>query len=221
VRIRPETLLDVSRPLREGMPVWPGDTAFRRAEALAADGAAGVLVSALTLSSHAGTHVDAPRHVDPRGRDLEELGLTPFVGPAIVVDARGRRTLDETVVRPDALRSARRLLFRTDYLAAAPDAEIYGPHIPYLTAALARALVANRVSLVGLDGPSVDPFDSRALDAHRLLAAADVAILEGLDLSHAKPGEWFLIALPLRLAGGEASPVRAVLARPARARHGD
>jgi arylformamidase len=224
VRIRLETLLDVSRPLREGLSVWPGDVAFRRdVSRPGPQGAeeACVTISALTLSSHTGTHVDAPLHVDPRGGDLEALGLTPFLGPAVVIDARRRRALDEGLVAPDVLRSGARLLFRTDYLASPGEAEVYGPHIPYLTPGLARALAESRVPLVGLDGPSVDPYASRTLEAHRLLAAAGVAILEGLDLSRAEPGEWVLIALPLRLVAAEASPVRAVLARAADFSDGD
>ncbi len=246
MRICLETLLDVSRPLREGMAVWPGDTPFRRAVSRPPAEGAAVTVSALTLSSHAGTHVDAPLHVDPRAGDVETLGLFPFVGPALVIDARGRRALGEELLAPGVLQSGRRLLFRTDYLtvpdqaARAPAAgkppgavtrrgvgggawrgEEYGSHIPYLTPGLARALAAGRVPLVGLDGPSVDPFDSRTLEAHRLLAAAGVAILEGLDLSRAEPGEWALIALPLRLEGGDAAPVRAALARLAGAADGD
>jgi arylformamidase len=218
VRIRLDTLRDVSRPLREGMSVWPGDTPFSRVVSHSPGAGGAVTVSALTLSSHAGTHVDAPLHVDSRGGGVETLGLSPFVGPALVIDARGRQALGEELVPPDGLGSDRRLLFRTDY--APPGAE-YGLHIPFLTPGLARAAVEARVPLVGLDGPSVDPFDSPSLTAHRLLAAGGVAILEGLDLSRVDPGEWVLIALPLRLEGCEAAPVRAALARPADAVGGD
>jgi arylformamidase len=224
-----DVLIDVSRPLREGMAVWPGDTPFRR-RVLRSPGPIGpVTVSALTLSSHAGTHVDAPLHVDSRAGGVETLDLGRFVGPALVIDARGRQALSEDLVPLDALTARRRLLFRTDCTSsgarvATPGAgagrnersgEAFTPRAPFLTPALARAAAAAGVPLVGVDGPSVDPFESETLEAHRLLAAGGVAILEGLDLSRAQPGEWMLIALPLLLEGCDGAPVRAALARTA------
>lgn len=224
-----DVLIDVSRPLREGMAVWPGDTPFRRRVSRSPGSLGPVTVSALTLSSHTGTHVDAPLHVDSRAGGVETLDLARFVGPALVIDARGRQALGEDLVPPDALASRRRLLFRTD--CAAPSAGAWGfkagagrdersgdaftPRAPFLTPDLARAAAAAGVPLVGVDGPSVDPFDSETLEAHRLLVAGGVAILEGLDLSRAQPGEWLLIALPLLLEGCDGAPVRAALARAA------
>jgi arylformamidase len=215
-----EVLLDVSRPLREGMAVWPGDTPFRRDVAVSPGSAGAVTVSTLTLSSHAGTHVDAPLHVDARAGGVDSLPLERFVGPARVVDARGRRVLGADLVSPRLLGPDRRLLFRTDY-AAAPGSRPYGPHSPHLAPELARAIAGARVPLVGVDGPSVDPFESESLEAHRLLAASGVAILENLDLSRAEPGDWWLLALPLAVPGCDAAPVRAALARLSGTREGD
>lgn len=229
------TLLDVSRPLREGMPVWPGDTPFVRAISRSAGGGDFVTVSALTLSSHAGTHVDAPAHLAPTGGGVETLDAKRFIGAALVVDARGSQALGEELLPSRTDCAGKRILFRTDYTlsgadgtamgrvpargegpassgeARAGEALPYGSHMPYVTPALARRLVEWSIPLVGVDGPSVDPFGSAALEAHHVLAAGGVAILEHLDLASAEPGEWFLIALPLLIPGCDGSPVRAVL----------
>jgi arylformamidase len=213
-RLDLSTLVDASRPLREGMEVWPGDAPFRRLASSSGSAGDSVTVSRLTLSAHSGTHADAPLHVEAGAGGAETLEPWRFVGPALLIDARGRQALGEELVPGEALESGVRLLFRTDYTAGggSPPGE-YGPHIPFLAPTLARRLAKAGVPLVGVDGPSVDPFQSTALEAHSILAAGGVAILEHLDLTRAEPGEWFLIALPLLLPGSDAAPVRAVLVK--------
>lgn len=167
-----------------------------------------VNVAALTLSAHTGTHVDAPYHVDDAGARPADLDLSAFVGPAIVVDAVGRDRLDEDLVAGLELGPDSRVLFRTREQV---DAGTFPEPFAALTPALATQLGERGVRLVGTDAPSVDPFDSKTLDAHRALGGAGVAILENLVLSGVRPGRYTLIALPLRLTEADSSPVRAVL----------
>jgi arylformamidase len=200
-------IIDVSQPVGPATAVWPGDQPCRVDWTMRRADGASVNVAALTLSAHAGTHVDGPYHVDDDGARPAELSLDAFLGPAIVIDARGRDRLDADVLEGLDVDGVR-VLFRTR--------ERIEPHeFPARFAAispeLARMLGEKRAPLVGTDAPSVDPFDSKTLDAHRILGRHRVAILENLVLDDVRPGNYTLVALPLRLGEADSSPVRAVL----------
>jgi arylformamidase len=204
----PPRLWDISQPLRPSLPVWPGDTAFSSRQRWAIGEDSPVNVASFETSTHAGTHADAPLHYDPSGSGAGEVGLDVYIGPCRVVDARGcGATLTRAFVGSlPALPP--RVLFRTydrfphdawreDFTAVAADA---------------IALLAERgVRLIGVDAPSLDPQDSKTMDAHHAVLAADMRILEGLVLDEVQPGDYELIALPLKLSGLDSSPVRAVL----------
>jgi arylformamidase len=149
------------------------------------------------MSSHLGTHADAPSHVLPGGASSGSLPLAPFLGPARVVELEGRGE-----VGPDALprRSlgARRILFRTEGKS-------------FLSPLAALRLAERGAILVGTDAASLDPEDAEDLPVHRALLSLGVCLLEGLDLSAVEPGDYHLIALPLKLTDLDAAPVRAVL----------
>lgn len=198
---------DISQPLRPGLPVWPGDTAFRQAGTWQMGEGSPVNVSALTLSTHSGAHADAPLHYAKGAPDIGSVDLAPYLGECIVIDARSAGALILPRHLPD-LAGARRVLFRTfDSF----------PHDKWVdeTSAIAPetidALAAADVRLVGLDGPSIDPQTSKTMDAHLAVLRHDIRVLEGLVLDAVLPGRYELIALPLAIIGGDASPVRAVL----------
>jgi arylformamidase len=202
---------DISRPVAKGIPVWPGDTAydFRFVATLA--GGSAVNVGAITMSAHTGAHCDAPLHFDDRGADAASVPLEKYVGPCVVVATRpgrgGVRPSDLPAGTEARLAKAPRLLLRT--YEARPSA--FDEGMRHLTPELADWAADRGVVLVGVDSDSMDAFDSKDLPSHRRLAARGVAILEGIDLSAVQPGVYDLVALPLRLVGADASPVRAVL----------
>lgn len=164
-------------------------------------------LSAITTTVHVGAHTDAPSHYVLGGQGIAERDLGRYYGPVQVVDAPGvGRILPSEV--PEI--SAPRVLFRT---GSFPDPDNFNTDFRSLSPALVVALAQQGVVLVGLDTPSVDPFESKALEAHNAIARADMAILEGVVLEHVEPGLYTLVAFPLKLAGADASPVRAVLIR--------
>ena len=204
-------IIDISRPVRAGIPVWPGDTAYAyRLVAKIRDGSS-VNVGSVTMSVHTGSHVDAPFHFEDAGKDIASVDLSKYMGPCVVAAVRAAGRGIEPKDLPasiDAdLRRAPRLLLRT--YEKRPSAFDEGMH--HLTPALADHLADRGVVLVGLDTDSMDAFDSKDLPSHHRLAARGVAILERIDLSAVAPGVYDLIALPLRLEGADGSPVRAVL----------
>lgn len=201
---------DVTRPVFAGMPVWPGDAPCRLAwTGRVADG--GANVAALSCSVHTGTHADGPYHVLEDGACIGSVPLDAFVGPAHVVDV----SAGTDVAKIDALwldahlpKACERVLLRTGAWARA---DLFPAAWRALTEDAARLLLHRGVRLLGTDAPSPDPLDSHDLPVHRILLGAGVAIVENLMLDEIDPGGYELIALPLRLAEADASPVRAVL----------
>lgn len=201
-------ILDISQPLGHDTAAWPGDRAFALEWTMRMSEGDSVNVAALRMSAHAATHVDGPLHVRDRAPGAGTLGLEAFIGPAVVVDARGRDALDVGLLHGLDLAGAPRVLFRTRERAA-PD--VFPDRVAPVTTALAQALAHAGVVLLGTDAPSVDPVDSKRLDAHRALVAGGIAIVENLVLDAVKPGRYTFIGLPLRLTEADSSPVRAVL----------
>jgi len=201
-------LVDISPALSPRLAAWPGDVPFARALRLSLDSAEGVEVSALSMSSHAGAHVDAPSHVIAGAPTVDELSLDAFYGPCQVVAVDlppGARIRPEDLPGP---LEAPRVLLRT---GSAPDEGSFRTDFCSISPELVRHLAASACVLVGIDTPSVDCFDAFPLASHIALAEAGISSLEGLRLAHVPPGIYTLIALPLRVEGGEGSPVRAAL----------
>ncbi len=198
---------DISQPLRPGLPVWPGDTAFEQARTWQMEAGSPVNVSALTLSTHSGAHADAPLHYAQDASDIASVDLEPYLGECLVVDARGVGPEIEVGDLPH-LDSVDRILFRTF------DAFPHDSWVEDTTAIAAETiawLAVQGVKLVGIDGPSIDPQDSKTMDAHKAVLKHDIRVLEGLVLDDVPEGRYELIALPLPIIGGDASPVRAIL----------
>jgi arylformamidase len=182
-------LIDISPLVRPGGPTWPGDAPTRLiwTERIA-DGAR-ANVGALSCSTHAGAHVDAPKHAIEGAGDIGALPLDAFWGPVRVVELADVRALPPGVER---------VLLRAGGAG-------------HLTRDVAQLLIERRVRLVGIDSLSVDIEGDPEMPVHVALSRAGIAILECLQLRDAPPGDYELVALPLKIEGADASPVRAVL----------
>lgn len=212
-------LYDLSPVIDPDLPVWPGDTPFSSRLTWALSAGDSVNLSAVEATPHLGSHADAPFHTEPGGAGIAEMPLLPYLGPCRVVEVprepdgtppplvEPRHLVDPAGASLDPA-DPPRLLFKT---SSVPDRTRFPERFTALSPALVEHLVKAGTLLVGLDTPSVDPFDSVDLEAHHLLFRNGLANLEGLDLDAVPPGLYELIALPLRLRGLDASPVRAVL----------
>lgn len=190
---------DVSRPIGETTRAWPGDLPFTwRSTASLAEGAP-FESTAFTMSAHLGTHADAPSHVVAGGATIGEVPLSAYIGEARVVHLGGRGEIGpDTLPRTSLGRG--RVLFKSGGRA-------------FLSPLAAVRLAESGVILLGTDALSIDPPDAEDLPAHRALLSRGVALLEWLNLSEVEPGEYRLVALPLRFLDLDASPVRAILTR--------
>jgi len=201
-------LIDISTPLRPGMVHWPDDPEPRFERLL--DGARGddCTLTAVSMSAHTGTHVDAPLHYLAGGRTVAEMPLDGLVGPARVVEIADERAVTAAELRRLRVRRGERLLLKTSVSRRAADH--WAPDYPAFTGDAARWLAGRAVVAVGTDALSVDPPDRS--EAHRTLLAAGIWIIEGLRLEEVRPGRYELLCLPLHLAA-EGAPARAVLRR--------
>jgi arylformamidase len=203
-------ILDISPLLSERIGVWPGDVPFSRRVACSIEGGSNIDLSSITTTVHVGAHVDAPSHYRAGGEAIATRPLARYVGPCQVIRvdvARGGRVGPEHVREPFR---APRVLFRT---GTYPHADRFDTDFASLSPALVDAVHAAGGVLVGIDTPSIDPFADNVLEAHQAVARHDLSILEGVVLDHVEPGLYTLVALPLRIEGADASPVRAVLIR--------
>jgi arylformamidase len=200
---------DISQTLQPGIAVWPGDPEFRLDPVLriAEDGESNV--SILRLGTHTGTHVDAPRHLDASGKDTAGIPVSIFFGPARVIQIPVETCIRGDDLAPLSWQGVDRVLFRTR-CSSHPE-NLFDQDFVYLDEGAAEYLTEKGILLVGIDAPSVDPFDSRELRSHRMLLQHGIVILENLRLGHVPPGDYNLVCLPLKLADADGSPVRAIL----------
>jgi len=171
----------------------------------------------LHLYSHAGTHMDAPSHFIDRGETLENLTLGKCMGPALVIDLtfvkpRDLITVDHLAPYAEKIGPGTRLLLKTGWSAHA-DTDEYRSHLPRVSLPLAEWLAERKIALLGVEPPSVADVNNKGelTAVHQALLRAEIVIVEGLaNLDALQQDEVTFIALPLKLEGGDGSPVRAI-----------
>jgi arylformamidase len=210
---------DISRTLSNDLAEWPGDEpcCFRLTRQKAKDGS--VNLGAISMSVHNGTHADARFHFDTNGESIEKAPLETYLGRATVVDlaqmfleSKEKRLITIEDFRPsaEAIAATSRLLVKTGRWS---DSTVFPNQIPVIAADVPAWLQKNGVKLLGMDLPSVDEIDSKSLQNHHALARAGIAVVESLDLSDVASGIYQFAALPLKIAGGDGAPMRAILWR--------
>jgi len=201
--------IDISPTLSEKIAVFPGDTPFRRQVAMSFEKGDHLTLSSLTTTVHAGAHADAPNHYRAGGEDIASRSLDYYLGHCQVIRVAkepGARVFPADIAGTEIL--AARVLFRTDSF---PDPNHWNSDFNALSPELAHFLADQGVILIGIDTPSIDPEQSKALETHQAVADRDLAVLEGLVLDEAADGLYWLVAPPLKIEGADASPVRALL----------
>ncbi len=204
-------IYDISEPISPATAVFPGDTPFSVEWLTRIEQGASCNVSAITMSVHCGTHTDSPQHFDSRGADIASVDLTAYMGRCRVMEVTGSGKLSlisAAALDAAALAGVERILFKTK---AEHDHTVFDINFTSVGPEAAHFLAKSGVRLVGIDTPSIDHAVSKGMKAHHALQENGVAILENLDLSQVPPGDYELIALPLKIVGGDSSPVRAIL----------
>ncbi|MEK7711401.1 MAG: cyclase family protein [Planctomycetota bacterium] len=204
-------IYDITPPITASLAVWPGDTPPSREVLCDMREGANITLSTLRATVHLGAHADAPCHYGVDAPSIDRRDLELYLGrcQVIRVEIPRRKRIGVVDLRGE-IRRPRVLLATGTY----PDPAVFSEDFAALSTELVDHLHASGVRLVGIDTPSVDLFESTDLPAHKRILQYDMAILEGLVLRDVPEGEYELIALPLRLVGFDASPVRAVLRTP-------
>jgi arylformamidase len=206
-------IYDISLPLRTGGVVYPGNPGISITPQQTIAQGAGANVSRIDIGSHSGTHVDAPKHFFDDGVGVDALPLDVLLGPArLIAFSDAVRSIGEAELSPHDLTGVTRLLMRTRNSAwLASGSTEFHPDYTFLAPDGAAYLVERGVRLVGVDYLSVEQFHSGHHRTHRTLLTAGVVIVEGLVLVEPPPGDYELHCLPLRLAGLDGAPARALL----------
>jgi arylformamidase len=201
-------IYDITPPITASLAVWPGDTPPSREVLCDMRKGANITLSTLRATVHLGAHADAPCHYGVNAASIEQRSLDYYLGRCQVIRVNVPRKRRIRVADVHCEIHTPRILLAT---RSFPDPDLFNEDFAGLSAELIDHLHARGVSLVGIDTPSVDLFESVDLPAHKRILQHDMAILEGLVLREVPEGEYELIALPLRLVGFDGSPVRAVL----------
>lgn len=202
-------IIDISPIVSHQLAVWPGDTPYQREVLMDTDRGDHLGLSKITTTLHLGAHTDAPNHYASQTTGIGERSLYYYYGSCQVISvevAPGERILPKHLGRKEIV--APRVLFKT---LSFPNPHQWNEDFCSLSPELVQYLAQKHVLLVGIDTPSVDPFSCKQLLAHKAIHQQNMSILEGVVLTDVEEGVYTLSALPLRLQGADASPVRAVL----------
>ncbi|MFF2754839.1 arylformamidase [Psychrobacillus sp. NPDC058041] len=200
--------IDISQPFSNKIGTWPGDTPFHFDIAYSKEQTGSVNIGRFTTSVHTGTHADAPFHFDNDAPTIEQLDVNIYIGRARVVDMTGFDFIGKEELEAVELDGVERLLLKTTEKTCV---EHFPPKIPVLKENIGAFLQGKGIFLIGVDHPSVDALDDKELSTHHALYQHGVHILENLLLQDVSPGDYELIALPLKIQGADGSPVRAVI----------
>ena len=201
-------IYDISPMIHEGIAVWPGDVKFEKQFSMRLSKGDNLDLGSIKTTLHVGAHADARSHYQPGGESVESMYLDAYIGECQVIKVGtpyGERILPRHL--PGKIKAPRILLGTDSFLN--PDQ--FNENFCSLSPELVEFLAKQGVQLIGIDTPSVDPFDSKKLESHQALLKYNVVNLEGLVLNRVPDGLYFLSALPLKILGADASPVRAVL----------
>jgi arylformamidase len=205
--------IDISIPLHNAMVHWPGDPPFIRTKTEDMDRGDTHNISQLSMGSHTGTHVDAPRHFIRDGIDISAMSLETLVGVARVIEIQDPRWIQPDELRKNEIRRRERLLFKTRNSGSVWENKEFVTDFVALSREAAGFLVERKVKMIGMDYLSVGPFHGEGAATHRALLGAGIWIIEGLDLSKVEAGKYQLVCLPLKIEGGDGAPARAIVKR--------
>jgi arylformamidase len=217
--------IDISIPFRNAMVHWTTDPTPRIERIKDVDRGDSVTLTDIHLISHTGTHIDAPLHFVYHGGTIDEMPLDTAIGPARVIEIKDTESIKPEELTPYNIKPGERILFKTQNSSKLYHTDEFFKEYVYLTSESARYLVDRRVRLVGLDYLSISKYETEAEYpsiaeyraksgihvAHRSFLEKSIYILEGINLSGVKPGNYELICLPIRLERGDAGLARAIL----------
>lgn len=203
-------LFDATLPIQEGMLTFPGDPPFQIKPFFQRQKGDPFDLALMSFGTHLGTHVDPPAHYLDGGATVDEIPLGSLIGPAVVLDMRGRSQIDRQALEQAPLGDHVRVLFKTDNSSRLLEPSFF-PDFVHLTADGARYLVQKKVRLVGNDYLSIERYQNPGAPVHHILLEAGVLIVEGVHLLDVPPGPYEIFCLPMKIKGADGAPARVLL----------
>ncbi|MGV3774583.1 MAG: cyclase family protein [Verrucomicrobiales bacterium] len=203
--------IDITVPIKTGMVHWPGDPDIEVSSILSMEKGAVCNVSRLSMGSHTGTHMDAPRHFIANGKTLDKMPLDATIGPARVVEILDKEAIKVEELKPLRIKAGERIIFKTRNSRKAWKTDIFDEDFVHVSKEAAEFLARAMVRTVGIDYLSVGGFKKDGVETHQFLLGAGIWIIEGLNLFKIKPGKYELLCLPLKVLNSDGAPARALL----------
>lgn len=207
------TWIDISVPLHNTMVHWPGDPPFNREPVKEIEQGSTANLSNLSMGSHSGTHVDAPKHFIQDGQTIDNMPLDIMTGIARVIEITDRHSIKLEEIARHKIRTGERILFKTYNSIYAWKTNAFFEEFVHISNEVADYLAEKKVKMVGVDYLSVGGYKGNGSYVHHKLLGNGIWLIETLDLSKVKAGKYYLICLPLRIEGGDGAPARAILRR--------
>ncbi len=209
---RYEAVYDISVLLGTESINYPGDTPYSRDLMLTIEDSGISNVSKLVMSAHSGTHLDAPLHFIPNAKSIDQYSVQEFILPAQVVSIKDRESIRPSELENLDIKQGDALLFKTDNsISGRCRSGVFSENFVYLSPKAADFCLEKKVSLVGIDYNTIERHGDEAFPTHHKILGSNILILEGINLKGVPPGRYTLFCFPLKIKGGEASPVRAIL----------
>ncbi|MBE0425720.1 MAG: cyclase family protein [Nitrospirae bacterium] len=205
--------IDISVTLKTGMVHWPGDPPFLIEMTLDMERGDKANLSAISMGSHSGTHMDAPLHFIQTGKGLDEMPFDATIGAARVIEIFDHESIKPEELVAHSICSGERILFKTGNSERCWKTDSFIEDFIYISTGAAHFLAEKAVRTVGIDYLSVGGYGKNGKEVHRVLLEAGIWIIEGLDLSEVKGGIYELICLPLKILNSDGAPARAVLGK--------
>lgn len=207
----PQEWIDISVPISDGMVHWPDDPPVRIYRLHDMDKGDDCNVSAVSMTVHTATHMDAPSHFSKLKTGIDKMPLSAVVGNVRVIEIDDTESIKLEEIRPHRIKKGERILFKTRNSKRKWGKKPFDEKFVYISTEAAKYLAERRVQTIGVDYLSIGGFDSNIVEVHQIILKARIWVIEGLDLSRIDPGKYEMMCLPIKIENCEGAPARALL----------
>ena len=203
--------MDISVPLSDGMLHWPEDPPIEIKRVIDMKNGDEYNLTHVSMAVHTGTHMDAPCHFRRSGISIDKMPLTASVGEARVIEITDNEFINVEEIRPHRIRKGERILFKTKNSKRKWINKPFNRKFVHLSIEAAKYLSERKVQTIGIDYLSIGGYEGNVVEVHDIILKAGIWVIEGLDLSKIEPGDYNLICLPIKIAGSDGAPARALV----------
>ncbi len=203
--------IDISVPLTDGMVHWPDDPSVEIKQILSMKKGDECNLTHLSMAAHTGTHMDAPSHFKKSGASIDKMPLTATIGKARVIEITHNEIITLEEIRPHRIRKGERILFKTRNSKNRWDNKPFKTNFVHLSTDAAQYLSDRKVQTIGIDYLSIGGYDGNVTEVHDIILKAGIWVIEGLNLSKVNSGKYELNCLPIKIAGSDGAPARALI----------